>query len=233
MQKITALVNTKLKKQPLDSSQLDPEEYVAVSQDKYYLVTQTEPVGNHTKVTLSHNAGTWFIFNSHWQGLTHPQLIEVDQNNIIAAIQKSANLFGLTLKTQHAYIIATAHWETNQTFKPVKESYWLDENWRRNNLRYFPFYGRGYVQLTWKFNYEKYSKILGFDFVNNPDLVMQPEISLFILCHGFKHGVFTGRRLEDYLTSSKTDFLNARRCINGTDKQHEIASLAYRYLAQM
>ena len=56
---------------------------------------------------------------------------------------------------------------------------------------------------------------------------------MFILCHGFKHGVFTGRKLEDYVTASKTDFVNARRCINGVDKQREIAILAHRYLKQI
>ena len=201
MKKITANANTKLKKKPVDSIELLSEEFLPVPQGKYYFVTKTEPVGSHTKVTLGHSAGTWFIFNQHWDGLQDSKIIKVDQNNIIDSIRKSANSFGLTEKTQHAYIIATAFWETGRTFKPVKEAYWLSETWRRNNLRYCPYYGRGYVQLTWKFNYEKYSKILGLDLVNNPDKVMEPDISMFILCHGFKHGVFTGKKLEDYVTS--------------------------------
>ena len=56
---------------------------------------------------------------------------------------------------------------------------------------------------------------------------------MFILCHGFKHGVFTGLKLENYVSSSKTDFLNARRCINGVDKQREIASIANDYLRKI
>ncbi|WP_242049006.1 glycoside hydrolase family 19 protein [Planktothrix sp. FACHB-1365] len=52
--------------------------------------------------------------------------------------------------------------------------------------------GRGYVQLTWNYNYRKYSDVLGLDLVNDPDLVMRPDIALFILIHGMKWGVFTG-----------------------------------------
>jgi peptidoglycan hydrolase-like protein with peptidoglycan-binding domain len=59
----------------------------------------------------------------------------------IEAIKKECRKQGLTLKTQIAYVIATAQWETANTFKPVKEAYWLSEGWRRKNLRYFPFYG--------------------------------------------------------------------------------------------
>jgi hypothetical protein len=48
-----------------------------------------------------------------------------------------------------AYVLATTQWETAQTFKPVREAFWKDEEWRRVNLaRYYPYYGRGFVQLT-------------------------------------------------------------------------------------
>ena len=233
MKKITALSNTKLKKKPVDSSELSFQQYLAVPRNKHYFVVEEKPEGNHTKVTLGFGAGTWFAFNEHWDGLVNPQLIEVDENHIIDSIRESANSFGLTLKAQHAYIIATVQWETANTFKPVKEAYWLNESWRKDNLRYFPFYGRGYVQLTWEFNYRAYGYILGLDLVKNPDLALKPEIAMFILCHGFKQGTFTGRKLEDYVRRNKTDFLNARRCINGTDKQQQIARLAHRYLAQL
>src|SRR4029079_15992876 len=54
-----------------------------------------------------------------------------------------------------AYMLATAFQETNQTMQPVREAYWLSEEWRRRNLRYYPFYGWGYVQLTWEANYRR------------------------------------------------------------------------------
>ena len=156
-----------------------------------------------------------------------------NRQGVVDAIRWECNQHNLPLKTQHAYVIATTQWETDHTFKPVREAFRLSEDWRRRNLRYYPYYGRGYVQLTWKTNYDRYSKILGVNFVNNPDLVMEPNVSLFILCHGFKHGTFTGRKLEDYVNSAKTDFINARRVINGTDKAREIAQLTQQWLNQL
>ena len=114
--------------------------------------------------------------------------------------------------------------------KHGKEAYWLSESWREHNLRYYPYYGRGFVQLTWKKNYEKYAKILGYDIVADPDRVMDNNVSLFVLVHGFKHGTFTGKKLEDYINTSVCDFIDARRCINGTDKAVEIAHQAEEFL---
>lgn len=162
----------------------------------------------------------------------------------IAAIKAECRRQDIGLNTQIAYVLATTEWETAQTFQPVRESYWWDnkygferaEDMRRQNRvigRYFPYYGRGYVQITWKTNYEKYSNILGIDLVNNPDLAMRPEYALFILVHGFKTGAFTGRKITDYINESKTDFINIRRCINGTDKAAEIKAIAERFLNQI
>jgi hypothetical protein len=148
----------------------------------------------------------------------------------IAAIKWECRVQGIGLDTQVAYVLATTEWETAQTFKPVREAFWLSEDWRRNNLRYYPFYGRGYVQLTWKNNYEKYSRILGVDMVSEPDIAMRPNVALFILVHGFKTGIFTGRKIADYIDQGRTDFVGARRCINDRDKAHRIAELAGQYL---
>jgi uncharacterized protein (TIGR02594 family) len=149
----------------------------------------------------------------------------------IAAIKAECKKQGLDLPAQIAYVLATTEWETGHTFQPVREAYWHDEEWRRRNLsRYYPFYGRGYVQLTWEDNYRKYSEILGIDLVNNPDLAMEPQNALFILVHGFKTGAFTGKKIADYIDAAETDFINARRCINALDKAEEIAAIAEGFL---
>ena len=51
--------------------------------------------------------------------------------------------------------------------------------------------------------------------------------------HGFKTGTFTGRKITDYIDAQKTDFVNARRCINGLDKAQAIADVAKKYLAEL
>jgi len=127
---------------------------------------------------------------------------------------------------QWAYVFATTFHETAHTFRPVIEAYWKTEDWRKRNLRYFPFYGRGYVQITWETNYKKYSDKLKTDLVKNPNKVLEPKISFYILTDGFKNGVFTGKKISDYINNNAKDYKNARRCINGLDKADTIAEYA-------
>lgn len=140
---------------------------------------------------------------------------------------------GITFTPQLAYILATVHWETNATFKPVVEAYWLSESWRKNNLRYYPYHGRGFVQITWEYNYKKFSDILNKDLVKNPDLALDPEISAFIAVYGMIHGTFTGKRLDDYIRPGSVNYIDARKIINGTDKAKEIANLASKYESEL
>lgn len=137
-----------------------------------------------------------------------------------------------------SYVLATTHWETNGTFEPVREAYYLGKKAEayRKKLRYYPYYGRGFVQLTWDFNYKKAGEALGVDFLKYPDKVMEPEYAIKILVTGMRKGWFTGKELDDYLDgideSDKEDFLeyyNARRIVNGMDKANEIAVLAEQY----
>lgn len=147
---------------------------------------------------------------------------------------------GLTLSAQIAYVLATVEWETAGTFKPVKEAFWLGEDTRKRKLRrYWPYEGRGFVQITWRDNYEKFSDLLGVDMIDDPadpndnddpNKALEPKIALFILVYGFKEGLFTGRRLTDYVDVRKVDFVHARRCINGMDHAADIAKLADKYL---
>lgn len=154
-----------------------------------------------------------------------------DRAEAIVDIIDECDKQGLTLDTQKAYVLATVEHETGNTFKPVREAFFLKNPLRYLiSLRYYPYYGRGYVQLTWKENYRKYGDILGVDLVGNPDLACRPDVARYVLVHGFRTGAFTGKRLTDYVTAGKTDFINARRCINGTDKAARIAQLASKWL---
>lgn len=158
------------------------------------------------------------------------------KDGTIEAIKSECHRQGIGLKTQIAYVLATADHETNHTFRPVTEAYWLDDPdayLKKHHAAYYPYYGRGYVQLTWKKNYDKYGRLLGRDLVGHPELALDPEIALFVLVHGFKTGIFTERKISDYIDAHKTDFFNARRCINGTDKAKQIAAVAETYLAKL
>lgn len=122
-----------------------------------------------------------------------------------------------------SYILATVWHETAFTMQPIKEM--GGEKYLRSK-KYWPFFGRGYVQLTWEENYKKASDYFGVDFVKSPDLVMQTKYAVPILFTGMEEGWFTGKSFDDYLDGVDEDdkedlreFSNARRIINGTDKQ--------------
>lgn len=132
-----------------------------------------------------------------------------------------------------AYALATAFHETNQTMQPVREAYWQSELWRKQHLRYWPFYGRGFVQLTWQANYRSMGAIVGRDLVKIPDQALELPVAAQILFYGMEHGSFTGKKLTDYINAAGCDFINARRIINGTDCAAQIASYAQTILAAL
>jgi putative chitinase len=44
-----------------------------------------------------------------------------------------------------------------------------------SQLLYGGYHGRGILQLTWEKNYKAASDALAFDYVDNPDLLLEPE----------------------------------------------------------
>lgn len=130
------------------------------------------------------------------------------------------------LRNQCAYLLATAYHETAHTMKPVREH--GGEAYLRSK-KYYPYVGMGFVQLTWLVNYQKASKELGVDFVSDPTRLLDPSYSAEILVVGCRDGWFTGKKLADYMTLANSDFLNARRIINGIDKAVLIAGYAKQY----
>lgn len=134
-------------------------------------------------------------------------------------------------KSWKAYALATAYHETNKTMKPVVEAYWLSEEWRRTHLRYYPWYGRGYVQLTWEKNYKKADDELHLSgsLLTNPNRALEPAVAAKVLVLGMSEGWFTGKKLGDYLHSdaeSEGNYTQARRIINGLDRASDISHYA-------
>lgn len=143
------------------------------------------------------------------------------------------------LRNQCAYALSTTYLETAHTMKPIYE---------RGAKAYFNKYepgtkigknlgntakgdgflyrGRGFTQITGRANYLKAGNKLKIDLIRNPDLALNPKIAAQILVIGMMEGWFTGKKLFDYISLMKSDFIGARRIINGTDKAGLIAGYA-------
>lgn len=177
------------------------------------------------------------------------------REEMIRSIIKECKHYGVVDGNQIKYILATVQHETNDTFMPVVEAYWVRdkyikkhgqkiglkkfEKWGAKHFKtkksgkvYHPYYGRGLVQITWEENYRVMSKVLSkrygkvIDLVKYPELALKEEYAITILVYGMKHGTFTGKKLDDYITKNKVDFKRARKIINRMDKAKHIALLA-------
>ena len=138
-----------------------------------------------------------------------------------------------------AYMLATAWHETAQTMQPVREAFNLSEAWRKKNLRYWPWYGRGYVQTTWERNYARLdaeAAAAGLtkpgDILANPDLAMRPDIAAFALRRGMEEGWYDAQgktmaqRLPMAGVATRTQYINARYLVNIQDKADLIEDYA-------
>lgn len=136
---------------------------------------------------------------------------------------------------QAAYILATAHHETDhwrvlEEYASGRAYEWRKDLGNTQSGDGARFKGRGFVMITGRRNYTDWSKRAGVDFVSNPSLVSEPEYAVRILIDGMSLGTFTGKSLGEYVNENKSDFYNARRVVNGTDRATLIAGYANNYL---
>ena len=128
-----------------------------------------------------------------------------------------------------AYILATTYHETAGTMKPIREY------GRGRGRRYGrphkqtgkTYYGRGYVQLTWPYNYKNADKQLGRlklpkkqQLYWNPGIAMEFNIAKQVLFSGMREGWFVKVHClpRHFRPGRKADWKSARRIINGLDK---------------
>lgn len=119
-----------------------------------------------------------------------------------------------------AYMLATTFHETAYTMLPISE--YGSQSYLQSK-EYWPYYGRGFVQLTWAANFEKAGNAVEEDLLGYPDLALRPDLAAIIMFDGMRDGWFTGLDLDQYFNEDLDDPINARRIINGTDKAEMIA----------
>lgn len=174
--------------------------------------------------------------------LARPRRISQSQvdglNTLLSSIESDPNLSDIR---HAAYMLATVKHECADTWQPIIE---------RGARSYFDKYeagtaigkrlgnklvgdgylyrGRGYVQITGRDNYSRLSKAVGSaaELEHFPDYVLIPEIAYQIMSVGMRKGLFTGKKLSNYINSIECDYINSRRVINGVDRASLIASYA-------
>ena len=123
-----------------------------------------------------------------------------------------------------AYMLATDYHETARTMQPIEEyGRGKGKKYGRPGKYGQSQHGRGLVQLTWDFNYEKADAKLGLKgaLLQNFNLALRMDFAVRIMFDGMEEGWFTKKKLSDY-----SDYLPMRRIINGTDKADTIAKYA-------
>lgn len=154
---------------------------------------------------------------------------------------------------QTAYVLATPYHETAKKMQPVIETCQpseaknpsvdeairrLEASWAKGKMPWvktaywrkdsdgLSWLGRGLPQVTHESNYLRAEAELDVPFSKNPDLMLDIRYAVPVMFLGMLGGWFTGERLSDYLTATKTDYVNARRIINGTESAAKVASIA-------
>jgi putative chitinase len=158
----------------------------------------------------------------------------------IEAILTAIENAGITDERKTAYILATIFHECAKTMQPIAEfgkgagrDYGKKLKMGGGPGKRIPYntpdelyYGRGYVQLTWYENYENMGRLLHVDLLNIPELALEPAIAAAIMIKGMTGGLFTGRSLGEFMSDDHTDWVNARKIINGLDHAETIAGYA-------
>jgi hypothetical protein len=157
--------------------------------------------------------------------------IQVDGQNVILAVWEYQ---GGGDPRHLAYMLATVYHECAKRFWPITE---YGSQSYLEGKDYYPYIGRGFVQLTWENNYKRASKELNLtderDLVEHPELALDSLIATRVLFRGMAQGWFTGRYLAQYFNESKDDPVNARQVINGNDDDDLIAGYHEKFLAAL
>jgi predicted chitinase len=179
------------------------------------------------------------FYNRIRNTMFHGELSQAVVENIDAILNEYERLEMQDIR-QLAYVLGTTFHETAKTMRPIAEygkgeKHKYGQRVKMNGTPYTQphiYYGRGYPQVTWWDNYNRLTKAnpFGWDFLNEPDLLLQIQPSVWALFYGMRTGMFTGKKLSHYFNDTTCDWINARRIINGVDCAEKVALASKMFL---
>jgi len=195
--------------------------------------------------------GGWWKHNGWWRERLDSNESSDKQKVSEQRMYDKAVKYWITDKRQIAYVLSTVKWEC--AFKNQKEIWWENRSyWKVDPSTWKAYYGRWFIQLTHKYNYQKYTQIIqsyGKDFkdnnwnilrwsqidlVHNPDVILQSnDLAAFILMDWMKNwwpDRVEKKKLSYYINNTKTDYYHARSIVNGmSSKPQKYADDALAY----
>jgi len=105
---------------------------------------------------------------------------------------------------------ATVAVETG-SFAPVTErmaSITRQPDLYKRQRQYYPYIGRGFIQITWKENYKRFGDLVGVNLVAFPTEACNPEVAAQVLAEFFVH-----RRVDQ--AAEDQDWQRVRKLVNG------------------
>lgn len=168
-------------------------------------------------------------------------------------IYDKAKEYWITDNRQIAYVLSTIKWES--WFKNQKESWGENKDyWKVDPETQKAYYGRWFIPLRWKDNYQKYTQIIKaswkdfkdndwkiikwneIDLVENPDIILNSnDLAAFIAMDRMKNwwpDHQNSRCLDHYIKDNNQDYNNARNIVNWMGNDSEwYTDTAQKYLA--
>jgi putative chitinase len=144
------------------------------------------------------------------------------ENNLTAnwpLVETALSSVGISSRLALIAALATIHVEcplfvpSNEKYNGDPQVYFARYDGRKDLGNYaqgdgFRFRGRGYVQITGRFNYTKYSQPANVDLIANPDAALDPRVSSVIFACFFRD-----KKIAD--AAANEDWLHVRRLVNG------------------
>lgn len=180
--KITAKVNTKLKRKPISSDLLQSAEMIDVVAGKSYGIDRVEAsVNGHSKVILAANSGTFYVFNPHWDGLfliTKAQVEKIFGNSITDTqfidLNQCLNRYEINTSARMRHFFAQIGHESLglQLLKEIDLGWYIPRNFNLPAIADvdggYRYRGAGALQLSMPDNYLLFSKEM-----NDPEIYKQ------------------------------------------------------------